>query len=884
MCVQAHRRVLGVVTVGAATSPQELAELCRLHESCRAKYHATVFDTRCVVFCSHGDTEVISDTANTGEENDDKNDEPPKWFNAHSHKTQLLQYHGDSYHAPLNADIQDFISSLFWILESKRVEATRDTSDKIPLLCAPFERKDFVGLDMESRNNRKRVLGRLKKHLGDLSLQAGLLAEAWNYYQVAGDVLRPANDWLWLAASLEGLCAVSVCLQEAASQGQSLGSRGLGDQDMVEKYREAVIHYGKYKHAGIIETEASIKAVMVLISQGNFLLAAEFLQNIVFINLQMNDAEKIARFLALSDLYQQIGFHRKSAFYKRVAAMRCVAPQNPAPDWAACYQLMVAAVPGYGVQLAAAGPPEHGWPALQVQLLQELVGTSRKMGAATASTRHMTYLLQHMFPVLADTERKDFAGQLSILATAAGARNEQLSLESLSLDLPPIPLHCLPSVTKFSPQPLEPHLVPHPRKSSPSVPSGPFLFTPIQNIGGGSARSSGRAKPRPVTWVAGEAGAVVVEVTNPLCAELAVPRVSLLTGGVAVQQAGASLVLPPRSGPTKLSLAVTAQEAGQLSVLGYSHTALGLTSECHLEESHALTVLPPLPLVTTSLELSLGGVWVPVLTSPLHLYSGETLHFRLTVRNVGVKPVGELEVEYSFGEAPGSPPPLVTVHTHTIASSLPLAPGGELQVALEMTGLVDTATLKQEEDNLSSASDSRWNFSLASSSVRSSLTTPAPTGHPSLASCTSAGSGGSCGPVLTSLHSLSLQLQYSGEAGAEHCRRAVQQVSLVQTASLLVTRWDVLPGDTQHNCFLVLDLVNRTHVEMELQYTERKTLLIEPGDMCRVPVPVTKCSFSESLEWAGGRGVAEYLASCVRLAWSINTQDTNTGEEITRWV
>ena len=49
---------------------------------------------------------------------------------------------------------------------------------------------------MESRNNRKRVLGRLKKHLGDLSLQAGLLAEAWNYYQVAGDVLRPANDWL----------------------------------------------------------------------------------------------------------------------------------------------------------------------------------------------------------------------------------------------------------------------------------------------------------------------------------------------------------------------------------------------------------------------------------------------------------------------------------------------------------------------------------------------------------------------------------------------------------------------------------------------------------------------------------------------------------------
>jgi hypothetical protein len=31
---------------------------------------------------------------------------------------------------------------------------------------------------------------------------------------------------------------------------------------------------------------------------------------------------------------------------------------------------------------------------LQVQLLQELVGTSRKMGAHAASTRHMTFLLQ----------------------------------------------------------------------------------------------------------------------------------------------------------------------------------------------------------------------------------------------------------------------------------------------------------------------------------------------------------------------------------------------------------------------------------------------------------------------------------------------------------
>ena len=203
-----------------------MSELCRLHEACRSKYHSTLFDTRCVVLCSKSSSKHIdgdningSDTENGDIINDNdgdkenNSDEPPNWFNSHSHKTQLLQYQGNSYHAALNADIQDFINSLFWVLEKKRVETTRETSDKLPLLCAPFERKDFVGLDMDSRNNRKRVMGRLKKHLGDLSLQAGLLAEAWNYYQVAADVLRPANDWLWLAASLEGLCAVSVCLQ-----------------------------------------------------------------------------------------------------------------------------------------------------------------------------------------------------------------------------------------------------------------------------------------------------------------------------------------------------------------------------------------------------------------------------------------------------------------------------------------------------------------------------------------------------------------------------------------------------------------------------------------------------------------------------------------------
>ena len=150
---------------------------------------------------------------------------------------------------------------------------------------------------------------------------------------------------------MEGLCAISVMLHYPSSRKSinpltpdpaSINNIDiLKPRDIVERYKEIVVHYSKYRLAGVIETEASIKAVQVLIEQRNFVLAAEFLQNLVFINLNMNDEEKIHRFSALANLYSRIGFHRKAAFFLRVSAMRCVAPQNPHPDWKMCHTLLM---------------------------------------------------------------------------------------------------------------------------------------------------------------------------------------------------------------------------------------------------------------------------------------------------------------------------------------------------------------------------------------------------------------------------------------------------------------------------------------------------------------------------------------------------------------
>ncbi|GAA6083925.1 trafficking protein particle complex subunit 9 isoform X1, partial [Tachysurus ichikawai] len=126
----------------------------------------------------------------------------------------------------------------------------------------------------------------------------------------------------------------------------------LSPEDIIEKYKEAISYYGKYKNAGVIELEACVKAVRVLAIQKRAMEASDFLQNAVYINLgQLSEEEKIQRYSVLSELYELIGFHRKSAFFKRVAAMQCVAPTIPEPGWKACYRLLLETLPGYSLSL-----------------------------------------------------------------------------------------------------------------------------------------------------------------------------------------------------------------------------------------------------------------------------------------------------------------------------------------------------------------------------------------------------------------------------------------------------------------------------------------------------------------------------------------------------
>lgn len=382
---------------------------------------------------------------------------------------------------------------------------------------------------MESRSNKRRCTGRFTKHLADLTLQAGLVAESLSLFHSASETLRAISDSLWLGAAYEGLCAASAILQfpraklndraspklstrrrssgrkvladatssmstsssisstcsvtstvsssngttaptssSAATTTDKMGtSRPASPSDVVvdlpelpgnmlkadqitSHYRDAIINYSKYRHAGVIETEAALKAARVCIEQGNNLDVAMFLQNVLYINLNMSEMERVQRFETLTELYQTIGYHRKAAFCQRLAAWRHVAQSNQNPDWAQNYRLLLESFAGHRLSL---DPNEvlqsnSGWPCLQIDLLQQLVFAAKRLGHYSLATRHMTFLLQTMWEHMSSAEQREMAQQLQSLSHQCEGSPVPLHLENGTV-IPAANLTDLPRCSMF---------------------------------------------------------------------------------------------------------------------------------------------------------------------------------------------------------------------------------------------------------------------------------------------------------------------------------------------------------------------------------------------------------------------------------------------------
>ncbi|NXS11835.1 TPPC9 protein, partial [Neodrepanis coruscans] len=656
---QTHRKVVGLITITSCSSAKEWPQTFEKFHLQKEMYGSTLYDSRLFVFGLRGEI-------------------------AEQPRTDVAFYPSYEECESVEKRIEDFIESLFIVLESKRLDRATDKSgDKIPLLCVPFEKKDFVGLDTDSRHYKKRCQGRMRKHVGDLCLQAGMLQDSLVHYHMAVELLRSVNDFLWLGAALEGLCSASVIYHYPGGTGGKVGSRRaqggslsaeagnrhrpgkdgilgaltsnginadtsaeigrakncLSPEDIIDKYKEAISYYGKYKNAGVIELEACVKAVRVLAIQKRSMEASEFLQNAVYINLrQLSEEEKIQRYSILSELYERIGFHRKSAFFKRIAAMQCAAPSIPEPGWRACYKLLLETLPGYSLSLDPqdfSKGTHRGWAAVQMRLLHELVYASRRMGNPALCVRHLSFLLQTMLDFLSD----------QVITLPDG------------LKLPPVPFTKLPIVRSVKLLNLPTSLRPHKMKSllgqSVSTKS-PFIYSPII----AHSRGEERNKKIDFQWVQGDVCEVQLMVYNPMPFELRVENMGLLTTGVEFESLPAALSLPAESGLYPVTLVGVPQTTGQITVNGYHTSVFGVFSDCLLDSlpgvktnGCTVEVIPALPRlqISTSLPRSAhtlqpsSGDEISTNVS-VQLYNGETQQLIIKLENIGTEPLEKLEV------------------------------------------------------------------------------------------------------------------------------------------------------------------------------------------------------------------------------------------------
>ncbi|XP_063386504.1 protein brunelleschi [Cydia fagiglandana] len=1020
---QTHRRLLGLITLSKFNNQVELNEVCRVHESLKVKYSSTLYDSRAFMFGPVSNMKRPEQEPETYSYDDDKSREsfgdkasipseqadslssaesfpqsasssasiplPEENFTTPSNFKTHAMFYGENDPVPdLEQNVADLINALFWVVESRRLERSREKLEKVSLLLAPFEKKDFVGLDMESRNNKKRCMGRVTKNLADLTLQSGLVNESLSLYHSSAEILKSVNDWLWLAAAKEGLCASSAILlypnlrnptplqrnaslQESSpnkaksltlfqsqtdpfrkfkttssplrssktsspvnppseltpsssdsiesssrqsetdnADSESLASSSdieyqsqksylgpdlpsiprqpqsqiinqylLNGDDIVEKYRKAIIHYSKYQNAGIIETEACFKAARIAVEQGNCLHVSGFLQNVIFINLTLSEQEKIQRFDTLAELYMEIGFLRKAAFCQRLAATRHVSSNNPNPDWQRCYYLMLHSFPGQKLSLDPNYVIQHqvGWPALQIQLLQELVIAARRMGHPALATRHMTFLLQTMWPHLTKQQHKEFAIQLQALSAQCEGGPVPLVLETGEV-IPPANLTHVPSCSALAPRPAPPARAPHLIKCKTQ--SGPFIFTPI-HFGSLERKAKKDEGKMEYLWVEDDICEVQMKLTNPLPFELKVSNMRLLTSGIVFESIPETIILPPDS-PTTVNLHGTPKEVGDLQIMGYSTHTLGVKSNCRLKNmpmpnkfpaSYTIEVIPSLPTITIettvapSGNLNLPNVENVGSITNISLHNGEGTDCTMKITNTSNVPIEYLDLAIQSNMDTQLQSKVFQWSNDDIQSQLPIHPNETATITMKLYGEADFLDLGGVggdvfPNSLTSNYPSRVGSPVPN--AQTSLPTQSSNAHTSLSSglvpnrnlsgsfrSTNSHTTNWSAPISVMPPSRGRQIEtqviirYSGGRGKEmHCRQSTLQINLELLPSVSITHWDVLPAEIPSQLYLVLDVSNLTSEEMEFHYAPQKHILIESRESCRVPVPLPRCPFN----------------------------------------
>nr|XP_039252009.1 trafficking protein particle complex subunit 9-like [Styela clava] len=629
--LQAHRQVCGIVFIGEAINPMEAALILDKFNKLKEEYSPGLLHSRCIIFGI--DTTI------------------------RPHSQDVFQFSSHNAWKSVDYDIKQFVTAIFYELESKRLRMAQERSGKPMLIATPFENPDEKN-ESDSKVMRKKCSGRHYKHLADVNLLVGQISEALQCYHSALDILIPINDTVWVGSALEGLCVVSALVHfaslktEKSSVNFTLDPRNLSKKpissfaapdvkklcissmkDLVDRYREAIIHYSRYKNLAVIEMEACIKATKVFAEAKSFLEASEFIQNAVYITLNVSDTERLQRYSVMADLYKSIGFYRKSAFYKRVAAMQCVAHHIKEPDWKLCNRLLLNTIscPTKHSIISPYLKNRHGWPSISLRILHELVYSLEKINNHSLALRYLLYLILNMFPYLSETDEK---------ATCSALENYvKKNINVLDSTSPELNFYVLPVITKISPLFEDDGMRPTKSKTESDAQSV-FIYTP-------TIRQSQTHELKKICfrWCVNTMFEIIVHVFNPLShCSIKISEFSLIldSNSSAIDCQPQTFNIAPQSS-FEVGIKVTPVELGTVTIIGYAFSMYGVYAKCYFNKNDNIE--------TTEVQIQVIGD-LPLLKcikddkckeeegKPLIVYYfGEKTNLPFHLTNIGKQPI-----------------------------------------------------------------------------------------------------------------------------------------------------------------------------------------------------------------------------------------------------
>eukprot|EP00795_Rhopilema_esculentum_P008579 gene8579-14587_t len=648
--MQIHRRPVGLLGF-ARLSPdpslhsKDMDKIMHRFANIKLQYETVLFDSRCIVLCSE------------------------KPAGPSNQNFIFLEDSDDGQSAEFAEFMHDFMSSLFVVLESKRIEKSNEKLEKMEMPIAPIEQEQAVN-DFDTRIMKRKVLGRNRKLLADFCLLSGMYQEALIQYAHSSENLRAVADHLWMGAAIEGLCAASLLMTKVEvpsmdskftlqSSGNSSASQGdlnleddkskvyvpLTDDEIIAKYSEVLSCYRRFQ-TGHIEMEAHLKFIRLLLDMKKVLEGCQVIQCLLSLHLGYNDSERIDLCQVLASLFDQINLKRKAAFFRRRAAHHAFKQTN-----ANIGMLRYAngalnkTASGYFLDLKTHARPKQGtqcgWSAIQLKLLLDMLHVSNRLGDTMNCVRLLCYILENYSGIILENRKADLINRLEDCSAKAEEQRATNKVDDIEM------IRSLPIVRNFQPRPLANHLKPKKQQLEPEQ-GGPFIFSSL------SFQAKKKKVIEEVLWVCGDVVEVGMTVDNPLPAEIKVKQMILVTEGIQFEAFPATLALPAESGSFPFMLLGIPHTPGNLIIKGYKVDVFGIENMVLLDEPITVKVAPSLPLMRLSSTLQTASFQNPTNTEDEHYqtlftslssYRGHSTPTTVTIENIGKIPIRSISTK-----------------------------------------------------------------------------------------------------------------------------------------------------------------------------------------------------------------------------------------------